>query len=128
MRRGFSIMLVLLFALAPLAPALHASAEDSSLPACCRRNGVHHCALAARAAQTRDEAQRGSSPTVSAPSTCPYYPGPATLSTGPAPALAGSATVPRAPLKAAITPAPRSFAVGSRPARSHAGRGPPAAI
>jgi len=45
MRRTLSIFLVLFFGLGPVAAALHAE-EDAGLPACCRRHGAHHCAMA----------------------------------------------------------------------------------
>ena len=35
-------MLVLIFGLPTIAP-LFAQGEDAALPACCRRNGAHHC-------------------------------------------------------------------------------------
>lgn len=127
MRRGFSILLALLFSLGPLAPALHAS-DDSSLPACCRRHGMHHCAMAAQMAEEGAQAQSGNSPIVSAPATCPCYPGPATLITGPAPALASGTTFWLAPSERAFTPVARPAAVCSRPPATHAGRGPPTAI
>ena len=42
MRRATSILLLLLFSF-PLITPLFASAQESNLPACCRRNGAHHC-------------------------------------------------------------------------------------
>jgi hypothetical protein len=49
MRRVASALLVLVFSLPLIAPALLsalASASDGSqLPACCRRDGKHHCAM-----------------------------------------------------------------------------------
>jgi hypothetical protein len=46
LRRLWSILLLLAFALPIAAPALAlAEGGESSLPACCRRGGVHHCAM-----------------------------------------------------------------------------------
>jgi hypothetical protein len=44
MRRGVSIALLSLFSWILIAP-LFASDSDAGLPACCRRNGKHHCAM-----------------------------------------------------------------------------------
>ncbi len=74
MRRLLSITLLLMFGLPLVSPlfALSASA-DSNLPACCRRNGVHHCEMAAdRVARLSVEQ---SSATVQAK--CTMYPAPA---------------------------------------------------
>ena len=46
MRRVFASLLVALFSFALIAPAVFASDPDSKLPACCRRDGKHHCGLA----------------------------------------------------------------------------------
>jgi hypothetical protein len=73
MRRPLAILLVLFFALGPLQGVLQAS-DDSRLPACCRRNGAHHCAMSQdmRAALER---ALGSTPAFTAPATCPSFPG-----------------------------------------------------
>lgn len=44
MRRTLAIALVVLFWLPPVF-ALLPGAQESTLPACCRRHGVHHCAM-----------------------------------------------------------------------------------
>jgi hypothetical protein len=44
MRRLLSFALLLVFGLPVVAPALGPTAEaEINLPACCRRNGAHHC-------------------------------------------------------------------------------------
>jgi hypothetical protein len=45
-RRVLASLLLVLFSFSLIAPALSASDADSKLPACCRRNGKHHCTLA----------------------------------------------------------------------------------
>jgi hypothetical protein len=45
MRRVASALLVLVFSLPLIAPALASAPDESQLPACCRRNGKHHCAM-----------------------------------------------------------------------------------
>jgi hypothetical protein len=126
-RRGFSILLVLLFGLGPLASALDLDG-DAGLPACCRRLGAHHCAMAAEMARGFQQAQSESAPLVTAPLTCPLYPGPAALMTGPAPALAGVTAPLPARIERSYTRTARRTKVSSRPAITHAGRGPPTAI
>jgi hypothetical protein len=44
-RRAFSILLLLVFSLPLIAPAFAFAPDDSQLPACCRRDGKHHCAM-----------------------------------------------------------------------------------
>jgi len=44
MRRGAAIALLAVFSCLLMAP-LFAADSDASLPACCRRNGKHHCAM-----------------------------------------------------------------------------------
>jgi hypothetical protein len=70
MRRAFSILFVCLFALGPLAVLI--DGDDASLPACCRRNGTHHCvmtdAMLARMVQAAL-----SSPAFTSPGHCPQY-------------------------------------------------------
>jgi len=72
MRRGFSILLLALYVLGPLGAVLP-GAEDSKLPACCRRHGAHHCAMA-DAAAARMAAEDSSETAFSAPSHCPLFP------------------------------------------------------
>ncbi|HTD45292.1 MAG TPA: hypothetical protein VK687_13975 [Bryobacteraceae bacterium] len=43
MRRVLASLLLAVFSFLPLMPLL--LADDSNLPACCRRLGAHHCAL-----------------------------------------------------------------------------------
>jgi len=62
--------MVLLWWLAPMSALLPASAS-SPLPACCRRNGAHHCAMASTA--MAQSGQNASKHGVSAPAHCPLY-------------------------------------------------------
>jgi hypothetical protein len=127
MRRALSILLVLAFGLGPLAPSLDLSG-DASLPPCCRRHGAHHCAMAMRMAASAASAPSDASPAVSAPLTCPNYPGPAALMTGPTPAIL-SAALRLPPLRGDLyAAAARLNRLRSRPGVTHAGRGPPTAI
>ena len=47
MRRVIVLSLMMLFSLTLIAP-LFASNQDANLPACCRRNGKHHCMMGSR--------------------------------------------------------------------------------
>jgi hypothetical protein len=72
MRRALSILLVVLFGFGPLSATLGAS-DDTSLPACCRRHGTHHCAMPPQAMRSM-QASGHSAPAFTAPSHCPLYP------------------------------------------------------
>jgi hypothetical protein len=79
MRRILSILLAIAFGLGPVLAAVPAEAlafgwgashEDSRLPACCRRNGTHHCGM-----NTQNEASSSEHGTTAvAYGTCPYFP------------------------------------------------------
>jgi hypothetical protein len=122
MRRGFSILLILVFGFGPLSAFVDGS-EDASLPACCRRHGAHHCAMAMQMAAMARIADPH--PAFSAPLTCPYYPGPTITILMPAHAMVIAAPgicmekTPRF-----VSAFVRPFA-SSRPSLTHAGRGPP---
>jgi hypothetical protein len=45
MRRVCASLLLPVFSLPLIAPALASAPDDSQLPACCRRDGKHHCAM-----------------------------------------------------------------------------------
>ena len=127
MRRGLSIFVALLLALSPLASLLPAS-DDMSLPVCCRRHGMHHCAMAAMWTQMMARMTSGSTPVASAPSTCPYYPSPANaLLSHPQADLTHPAQPPASPTQFLGLLSDRA---ATRPGQigSHAGRGPPPSI
>ena len=88
MRRVLSIFLILFFWLGPLSALLPAS-EDARLPACCRRHGAHHCAMAMQTAAMLAEDASGKH-IVTAPSTCPAYPGSTAATTTPPQAMAAA--------------------------------------
>lgn len=71
MRRLLAALLVSVFSFSLIAPALIADA-DSNLPACCRRGGQHHCAMADMG---QDAAVPASDPVLNARAQkCPYFP------------------------------------------------------
>jgi hypothetical protein len=120
MRRAFSILFVILFALGPLAVAL--DGDNGSLPACCRRHGAHHCAMSVGMAAM--VAQSDGMPILTAPSTCPYFPGYAV-----APSTTFALAAPAASLPGLLvqphTPAAARAAAHVSQLRTRAVRGPP---
>jgi len=70
MRRVWAAILVVLFSYPLIAPAFASGPDDAQLPACCRRNGKHHCAM------MMEEMELGqlSSRFVTVQETCPYAP------------------------------------------------------
>jgi hypothetical protein len=66
-RRISAILLLALFSFSLISPAVFAADPESSLPACCRRNGKHHCAMMAI------EAASSSGPSVQA-APCASFP------------------------------------------------------
>jgi hypothetical protein len=125
MRRGFSIFLILIFGFGPLTSLIDGS-EDANLPACCRRNGAHHCAMSVRMAAVTRQAATGKTPMVSVPMTCPYYPGAIALLSTPARALVVTAGTGDAQIALTYVPVATHASPFATPARTHAGRGPPA--
>jgi hypothetical protein len=73
MRRVLAMLLVLFFGLGPLTATLQAD-EAARLPACCRRHGAHHCAMAGEIGGRTVASAANLKPAWSAPSRCPLYP------------------------------------------------------
>jgi hypothetical protein len=121
MRRGFSIFLILMFGLGPLSSLIDGS-EDANLPACCSRHGAHHCVMSAKMQQ----AQSGKTLMVSAPMTCPSYPGAVALLSTPAQALAAASRTGEELRTFEYVQVATHTSPLSKPAQSHSGRGPPA--
>ncbi|MGH9599911.1 MAG: hypothetical protein ACRD27_08600 [Terracidiphilus sp.] len=125
MQRGISIFLVLFFSLGPFAPLSQAN-EDANLPACCRRNGRHHCAINMQTmAAGMMLVPPGASPIAQAPSRCPYYPHNPTAWTTPIHALVPAPVDLPVPLAQPHSPAAARAAARLSQIRTRAGRGPP---
>lgn len=124
MRRGFSILLILFFGFGPLSVLI--DGEDANLPACCRRQGAHHCVMAMHMAEMMKEAATGKFPLAGTPTTCPQYPGLAALFPAPAPAIVACAATTPSPREQARIGRAASASSDFTPAHAHAGRGPPA--
>ena len=124
MRRAFSIFLILLFGFGPVS-AMIDGAEDANLPACCRRNGAHHCAMSVQMMAMMLHIV-DPTPSYTAPLTCPYYPGPTMAILMPAHALVRALNGVRTSRRVSFAPVFAIAFVDSRPGFAHAGRGPPA--
>jgi hypothetical protein len=115
MRRALASLLLLLFSLSLIEPALRANAGPD-LPACCRREGKHHCTMGAGS----------SAGSLAIGARCLAYPVPAAFF------AAANAAVVKGP--AAVFAGPSSYRLIQRhtvarhsaaPGRSHQKRGPP---
>ena len=124
MRRGFSIFLILFFGLGPLSSMIDGS-EDAGLPACCRRHGAHHCAVAVQMAAMKAQIGPGSTRYFAAPITCPYFPGASAMLATPARALTAKSAIALVEIERARAFVSSHVALPSAPSRAHAGRGPP---
>lgn len=126
MRRGISIVLVLLFWIGPLAAVFAATGDELSLPACCRRHGAHHCEMDADRAAALAATNAG--PLLRAPSSCPFFPrNPAVLS-GTVIGLIATATGQRGVVETAYLSASRGDSFSLRAIDARSSRGPPATI
>ncbi|MGC2638737.1 MAG: hypothetical protein WA294_16255 [Acidobacteriaceae bacterium] len=66
MRRALALLLLVGFSFPLIAPLFTSGPDEASLPACCRRNGKHHCAMYA--------SMRVSSRYQTITARCPCYP------------------------------------------------------
>lgn len=74
MRRAISILLLVLLWLPSLTAMAQGRGGESRLPACCRRNGAHHCEMPEGMASRIVAANSGKTALIGAPSHCPLYP------------------------------------------------------
>jgi hypothetical protein len=94
MRRTLAILFALVLGLGPVWASVPANAlasglrngwtgkvEESHLPACCRRNGVHHCSMGAQVADGETS--------VSSSACCPCLPGTLATASTPFAAITG---------------------------------------
>jgi len=68
LRRLLSIFLLVILSSSLLVPAFGSDSDDSSLPACCRRNGKHHCSM------SMSHGSSESGPGFRANAKCPLFP------------------------------------------------------
>jgi hypothetical protein len=128
MRRVSAILLVFLFSFSLAGPALLQDGQ-SNLPACCRRDGKHHCGMTDR--DMADSAQTPSSgPAVEALRTkCPFFPngGAVVPESGPA-LLAASQADGVSIVSQAANPAQSQAGYRISFNTSHRKRGPPSLL
>ncbi len=122
MRRLLSLVLLAVFSLPLILPALALGQDpESNLPACCRRNGAHHCMMSM---QEKAALSQGIQASALRPR-CPAYPAvipPSTQNQLTAPAMVAirTAGVHTSALNSQTESRVRTVAV-----RSHPKRGPP---
>jgi|HubBroStandDraft_1064217.scaffolds.fasta_scaffold213732_2 hypothetical protein len=124
MRRGLAIVLMLLSWLGTEAAAFAADGE-SSLPACCRRHGQHHCAMNA---ETAAAAMQESGTAIGAPARCPNFPQSTVPSTTPVSSLIHFETGLAADLQQPLLPSDTRTTAHLTAIRAHADRGPPSLL
>ncbi len=129
MRRAVSILLLALLCFPNLLSVLtQSSSDESRLPACCRRNGKHHCAMPEEMVGRIVAANSGKTPLIGAPAHCPFYPAAQNATLTPIFAVTPqAATLPTHQLTERIFLARVARAYAAI-AGSHAVRGPPAAV
>ena len=125
MRRVSAILLVFVFSFSLIAPALFADAE-SNLPACCRRDGKHHCGM-----MDRDMAEAPSSGLAVAALhvKCPFFPNAAAVVPHSEAALPAASQTAAVSIGVRIVSRARAAAGCSVSfGRSHRKRGPPSLL
>lgn len=129
MRRALAVLLVLAFSLPLIAPAVVSASVESSLPACCRRDGKHHCAMQSESMQSGAMTVSVSRRLVTVSENCPCWPF-ARLALMLPHALSTSAPPVVDSLFAGPAAAAREAAAGYRVScsRSRQKRGPPPSI
>jgi hypothetical protein len=125
MRRVPAILLVFVFSFPLIGPALFADAE-SNLPACCRRDGRHHCGM-----PDRDMADTPSSGAAvdALRAKCPFFPNGGAVVPEAGPALLAGSQAAGVSIATRIAASPKPEA-GYRISfdRSHHKRGPPSLL
>ncbi|WP_263357326.1 hypothetical protein [Acidicapsa ligni] len=128
MRRILTILLMLVLGIGPAMAAVPTGAlsagwdaiqNDSRLPACCRRNGAHHCAM------TQMNSGDNKQTSLSAPNCCPCMPHAVASTVVSDYALVGSAAHQSALLSEARTAQASETAARISAMRTWPKRGPP---
>ena len=92
-RRLLSILLFWATLFPLIAPALSTGAMgQSTLPACCRRGGAHHCAMSAAFRALLQKQLDGTTRIAAPPEKCPYRPSSLAAAHPQTPTLSSSAT------------------------------------
>jgi hypothetical protein len=128
MRRIPAILLVFVFSFSLIAPAVFSDAE-SNLPACCRRDGKHHCSMTSREMADVAVAPSSGSAVDALRARCPLFPSGGAVVPNPEAALlaaclpAGISTVSQ---MATLARAEAGYRISFN--RSHQKRGPPSLL
>jgi Protein of unknown function (DUF2946). len=123
-RRILSISLLLLLTLPLVSPLLAASIADANVPACCRRDGKHHCMMVGMmAARSASDASQTKSAT--AHGSCPYTLVASVAINLPFVPDEFRAAISASTLSSATDPIPAESARQISLDRSHQKRGPP---
>lgn len=117
MRRALSISMILLLWMPTLA-ALLPGGEDVRLPFCCRRHGMHHCAMDADDGGVQ-------TPAVKAPARCGQFPATLPATTTPAAVAAATRTEWPAMVSGIYSSVARREAARAGRLRAQVDRGPP---
>ncbi|MGA2574883.1 MAG: hypothetical protein ABSH24_02560 [Bryobacteraceae bacterium] len=88
-RRVPAILLLFVVGFLPIAPALLVDAE-STLPACCRRGGKHHCGMSDREMADMADTRPSGAAMDALRASCPFFPRGGGLAPNPAAALLGT--------------------------------------
>ncbi len=106
--------------------------DESKLPACCRRHGLHHCnmhpgnsAHEVSRQPVHDSAQEPAQTTLSSTGTCPAIPQAAASTTAPFAALAAPRLAEHAFSEESVLPAARLATLLASDRRTQPKRGPP---
>jgi hypothetical protein len=121
LRRISAIVLLALFSFSLIGPELLSADSDSNLPACCRRDGKHHCAAMSGSGQTSS-----TGPWFKSGETCPFSPGSFITTSGSdafIPVVSAAASASLADHAALLYSAPASGRLSLN--HSHQKRGPP---
>jgi hypothetical protein len=115
MRRLLSLVLLAAFGLPAVAPVLALGQEtESSLPACCRRNGAHHCMGSMQRPPSSAPAFSERCPSFPQPSTAPSQINSFALVSAPRPTVAQRASLLVQQLSSALHPSTHDFALYKR--------------
>ncbi len=129
MRRALAALLMALFSFSLISPAVLAADPESNLPACCRRDGKHHCAMMAmQGAMLAMPSESPSGPSLQA-ARCALFPSARAIPAGPAVSLPVFFQAIFAGLlgHSAFVPEPETVCLSSY-SRAGQKRGPPASI
>jgi hypothetical protein len=127
MQRTLAWLLMLLFGLGPLTATLQAS-HESRLPACCRRHGSHHCAMADAMRAQLPASVPGRTPTFTAPLHCPMFPHGTAAPSASTVALAASSPAPPSPHTDRHTTISSALLVRDAARLNRSGRSPPRTV